>query len=219
MVKSLEGIFTSEELTQILIKASALQELDNSEKRGLIERRLLEVGETLIGFELAYEATEDLGIPRKYFDMALKLVDLPLEEQLADLKKYGAVPTVSVFVEDYRKKFGKELNEHYPLWDFRSDVNLNTSDNRAYSNIDFYKLENRRLESIIGKSKRKLAKLAIEGRGGDSQIKGLKLKLDLFDPHFIAACGQRFEELNEIFSEYISAVNVVHHYGKPLIIL
>ena len=89
--------FTAKELTDYLIKADALQRLNNAETRRLIEESIIrELGEgTEIPLDYAYQAAEQYGVDRVHFERVIELYDFSPEAKMADLERHGAKPNES----------------------------------------------------------------------------------------------------------------------------
>jgi len=181
--------FTAEELAHYLIRADALQTLDDDERRRDTESSIVaELGETQIGLRHAYQAAEQYGVYRAHFDRAIDLYDLSPEDQRMDLEMQGAEPTRSALGSIYSQKLLQELQRHYPLERFLVKVEGDIE-------LDFTKVESEKKKLFGGK---KLITYPLSNFS-IGHITRKTINASFFDPMFLKACGDAILELNRTY--------------------
>ena len=207
----LERRFTSEELSDLILRADALKGLDDEVKSHQIIEFIDSHNGDLIDLKTAYEIGEEIGIPREYLKKALNLYP-SVGEQLSDLDGHNAYEPIDITVQTYRQALNKALTDIYPFHEFKA-----WHDTTSPVFLKFFKIERKFKKKVffgrfrepkVSVSKKRLAFLSFsEGSNGH-----FSLNAEFDDPLFLHACSRTLKGLNERYERYLKGYSTKRNY-------
>ena len=233
-------IISSDHLDEILGRVSHMIETERT-KLGLVEsnsvRGLLSRLEPDQGIALSEirDVVEEQGFPGMYVDQVMELFYPTAEQQLADLKRHGSIPSLEGLRSIYESFLVRELTKY-----MSSDEEITCSERYGY-----YNKESRKLTGKGSNAKFRSRELSISKKETVEKNRGLIFKkkvreyvrsdkfveldfisdshadvpkgkyglmITLKDKDFLRFCGNVLQDLYEEFSGIIELYDVRHEY-------
>ncbi len=220
-----ERNLSEKEFLDLIALADSIRQFDERKR----DRTVLNTVEGIPACEgnfpvsVAYDVAQSLGIPADYMERAIALKNPTIEQQLADIERYGVVPSFGAVVKTYETVLLRSLEEALPLDKFKSSSwssrlgMLEGGDGEVYLHRVLESVHKRRFlfweTERVDTSSKRLVKLEFFSDKYKSIEPGrFAVKAQVNDPLFLRACGDTFEQLNQNFGKYLKFGDVFHHY-------
>ncbi len=210
-----ERILNEEELRNVIAHADSQQQYDRRRQDERLLEGIVKWEEQKEGISVstAYEIGEELDIPREYLQRAIEMLYPGKEQVVKDIETVGSQPsaltshrhvynTYVVVLEEALQqgypgeRFHRRELFYYPFWEAAFYLS------RERWNI-FKKIKKKRL----------LAEITFYANEYNrTGCTGCDVSINLYDPLFLRATGEKLKELKGSLQEYLHLVKLTHHY-------
>lgn len=202
------------EFTELIALADSLRQYDERKRAISPEESLSErIGGGGYSVGTAYEVAQELGIDADHMKRAEHILFPTAEMQLADITDVRAIPSMSAIRETYRTSLLNELQQYLPWTIIVNPTRVHSSDilfckeeRELVVRNRFWRKEQRQERILF----RNLAFFDF----WNGEVKP-RLKITIYNPIFLRACGKKLKELCRHFEPALS-VKIGYDYAVEI---